>query len=51
MLPASTIKLTGSEAKQILGLVEALEEHDDVQEVYSNFDIPDELIEQLAASA
>jgi YebC/PmpR family DNA-binding regulatory protein len=50
MLPTSTIKVTGSEAKQILNLVEALEEHDDVQEVYSNFDIPDEIIEQLAAS-
>jgi YebC/PmpR family DNA-binding regulatory protein len=51
MLPTSAIKLTGPEAKQILGLVEALEEHDDVQEVYSNFDIPDELIEQLTAPA
>lgn len=49
MLPNSKIKVAGSEAKQILGLVEALEDHDDVQEVYANFDIPDEIIEQIAA--
>lgn len=51
MLPTSVIKVSGaSEAKQILSLVEALEDHDDVQEVYANFDIPDELIEQVAAA-
>ncbi len=45
MLPKSTIKLTGDDAKQILALVEALEDSDDVQNVYANFDIPDEAIE------
>lgn len=51
MLPTSVIKVSGaSEAKQILSLVEGLEDHDDVQEVYANFDIPDELIEQVAAA-
>ena len=50
MLPTSTIKVVGPEAKQLLNLIEALEDHDDVQEVYANFDIPDEVIEQLAAS-
>ena len=44
MIPSTTIKLEGETAKQVLGLVEALEEHDDVQNVYANFDIPDELI-------
>ncbi len=44
MLPKSTIKLTGDDAKQILGLVEALEDNDDVQNVYANFDAPDELL-------
>ena len=44
MIPSTTIKLEGEAAKQVLGLVEALEEHDDVQNVYANFDIPDELI-------
>jgi len=44
MLPKSTIKLTGDEARQILALVEALEDSDDVQNVYANFDVPDEII-------
>jgi YebC/PmpR family DNA-binding regulatory protein len=49
MIPSSSIKVTGGEAKQVLSLVEALEEHDDVQQVYANFDIPDEILEQMAA--
>ncbi len=48
MVPSSTVKVTGSDAKQILGLVDGLEEHDDVQQVYANFDIPDEILEQMA---
>ena len=48
MLPNSTIKLSGPDAKQVLGLMEALEDHDDVQKVYSNFDIPDEILEEIA---
>ena len=43
MIPSSTIKVAGNEAKQLLGLIEALEDHDDVQQVYANFDIPDEI--------
>src|SRR3989338_4230198 len=50
MIPSSTIKLTGNDAKQVLALVEALEEHDDVQQVYANFDIPDDILEQVASS-
>ncbi len=42
MLPKSTVNLTGNDAKHILTLVEAFEDHDDVQNVYANFDIPDE---------
>ncbi|MDD4894071.1 MAG: YebC/PmpR family DNA-binding transcriptional regulator [Candidatus Omnitrophica bacterium] len=49
MVPSTTIKVTGGDAKQVLGLVEALEEHDDVQQVYANFDIPDEIMEQMAS--
>ena len=49
MIPSSTIKVTGSDAKLVLALVEALEEHDDVQSVHANFDIPDEVMEQLNA--
>lgn len=50
MLPTTTIKVVGSEAKQVLNLIEALENQDDVQDVYANFDIPDEIIEQIAAT-
>ncbi len=50
MIPSSSVKVTGSEARQVLSLVEALEEHDDVQQVYANFDIPDEILEQMASS-
>ena len=50
MIPSSTIKLTGNDAKKVLALVEALEEHDDVQQVYANFDIPDDILEQVASS-
>lgn len=39
MIPQNYIKLTGAEAQKMLQLVEALEEHDDVQHVYANFDI------------
>jgi YebC/PmpR family DNA-binding regulatory protein len=48
MIPASTIKLTGTEAKKVLDLIEAIEEHEDVQEVYANFDIPEEILEEVA---
>lgn len=49
MIPSSTVKVTGNEAKQVLALVEALEEHDDVQQVYANFDIPDEIMNEVAS--
>lgn len=45
MVPKSTIQLTGDDAKQILSLVEALEDHDDSQNVYANFDIPNDMLE------
>ena len=44
MIPKNTVKVDGKDAKQTLRIVEALEEHDDVQHTYSNFDIPDELL-------
>jgi YebC/PmpR family DNA-binding regulatory protein len=50
MIPSSTIKLVGSDAKQLLSLIDALEEHDDVQHVYANFDIPDEIMDEIAAT-
>jgi len=43
MMPKSTVKLTGDGARQILALVEALEDSDDVQNVYANLEVPDEI--------
>ncbi len=45
MVPQNYIKLTGAEASQMMRLVEALEEHDDVQHVYANFDIDEKEIQ------
>jgi YebC/PmpR family DNA-binding regulatory protein len=45
MLPQNYVKLSGSEAQQMLRLMEALEGHDDVQHVYSNFDIDEKDIQ------
>jgi YebC/PmpR family DNA-binding regulatory protein len=44
MIPQTYVKLDGKEAQQMLRLVETLEDNDDVQNVYANFDIPDEII-------
>src|SRR6187551_339598 len=49
MEPKSTVEIKGNDAKALLGLIETLEEHDDVNEVHANFDIPDEVLQQLAA--
>lgn len=46
-VPKSTVKLTGDDAKKVLALVSELEELDDVQNVYANFDIPDEILKEL----
>ncbi len=43
-LPKNTIKVAGDQAKQVLNLVEQLEDNDDVQNVYANFDIPDDIL-------
>jgi YebC/PmpR family DNA-binding regulatory protein len=42
MLPQTTVELRGDDAVKMLKLMDALEEHEDVQEVYSNFDIPED---------
>ena len=49
MVPQTTVRLTGKEAEQMLKLMEGLEDSDDVQKVYGNFDIPDEEMERLSA--
>ena len=47
MVPGSTIPVDGGEARQVLNLIEALEELDDVQNVYANFDIPESVMAEL----
>jgi YebC/PmpR family DNA-binding regulatory protein len=46
MVPTTTVKVVGEEAQKLIKLIESLEEHDDVQNVHANFDIPDEILEQ-----
>jgi len=46
MIPKNTVKVAGEQARQVLRLVELLEDNDDIQNVYSNFDIPDEIIKE-----
>ena len=48
-LPKSSVRLEGRPAEQMLRLMEELEEHDDVQHVYANFDIPEEIMAALTA--
>ncbi|RPH34620.1 YebC/PmpR family DNA-binding transcriptional regulator [bacterium] len=47
MVPQNTVKVSGREAEQLLKLMEALEEHDDVQNVYANFDIDEKELASL----
>jgi YebC/PmpR family DNA-binding regulatory protein len=49
MVPKNLIKLEGKQASGMLRLNEALEDHDDVQSVYSNFDIDEKELESLSA--
>ena len=49
MLPQNTVKLEGKQAQQMLRLMEELEEHDDVQNVYANFDIPEEIMAAMTS--
>jgi len=45
--PQTTIMLDGKHAEQILRVMDALEDNDDVQKVYSNFDVPDDVMNEL----
>lgn len=45
MRPSNTVRLDGDQAKKVLGLVEALEDLEDVQKVHANFDVPEEVLE------
>ena len=48
MIPQNTVGLEEKKAQQMLNLMEALEDNDDVSKVYANFDIPDEVMEALS---
>ena len=47
MIPQNTVKVTGKDAENLIKLMNTLEEHDDVQNVYSNFDIDDKELASL----
>ncbi len=49
MIPQTTVDVVGKEAGQVLRLMDMLEDHDDVQKVYANFDIPESEIEAAEA--
>jgi YebC/PmpR family DNA-binding regulatory protein len=47
MVPGNYVKLEGKDAQNMLRLMDALEDHDDVQNVYANFDIPQEVMDAM----
>jgi YebC/PmpR family DNA-binding regulatory protein len=49
-VPQSTVRVEGKDATSVVKLIEALEELDDVQSVYANYDIPDEVLEAISAA-
>jgi YebC/PmpR family DNA-binding regulatory protein len=48
MVPKNTVKLEENDARKTMKIMDAMEDSDDVQEVYSNFDIPEDVLEALA---
>jgi YebC/PmpR family DNA-binding regulatory protein len=49
MIPKSTVKVMDDKAKTLLSLIDSLEDNDDVQNVYANFDIPEEVLKTVEA--
>jgi YebC/PmpR family DNA-binding regulatory protein len=49
-VPQSTVRVEGKDATSVVKLIEALEDLDDVQSVYANYDIPDEVLEAISAA-
>ncbi len=49
-VPQNYIKLEEKTAEQMLKLMEVLDDYDDIQKVHANFDIPDEIMEKVAAA-
>lgn len=48
MIPKNEVQVTAESARAVLALIEALEDHDDVQQVYANADIPDEVMKEIS---
>lgn len=49
MIPQTTMPLDADIARKVLKLLDLIEEHDDVQEVYANFDIPEDVLAEVAS--
>ncbi len=49
MMPQNTVQVEGKQAEQVIRLMDALEDHDDVRNAYANFDISDEILAALTA--
>jgi transcriptional/translational regulatory protein YebC/TACO1 len=50
LIPTTTVALESeADARKVLRLIDLLEDHDDVQAVYANFDVPDELLQTVEA--
>jgi YebC/PmpR family DNA-binding regulatory protein len=47
MVPQATVRVEGGQARQVLNLIEALDDLEDVQAVHSNFDVPDEVLAEV----
>ena len=47
LTPINSVNVSGTDAKQLLQLLEKLEEHEDIQKVYSNFDLDESEMESL----
>jgi YebC/PmpR family DNA-binding regulatory protein len=47
-IPKNVVPIQGEDAEKLLKLMEELEDHDDVQKTYANFDIPDEILQALS---
>ena len=48
MIPQNTVTVAGKQAEQVIQLMEELDNQEDVQQIYANFDIPDEMLEKAA---
>ena len=50
LLPKTTVELEGKKAIQMINLIEQLEDHDDAQKVHANFNISDEIMEEISTN-